>query len=111
MKVEKAEETISQMTLQQIKPISQYLKSQIKQFYDIDVMFAIACLGDDRKDSNDFSTTLERIDTELEIIREARAAAAGRLRTTVALELSPGSMWAAGRLGLRDLGNSLRPYQ
>ena len=72
-------------------------------------MFAIACLGDDRKDSNDFSNTLERIDTELEIIREARAAAAERLRTAVALELSPGSMWAAGRLGLRDLGNGLIP--
>jgi hypothetical protein len=33
------------------------------------------------------------------------------LRTAVALELSPGLMWAAGRLGLRDLGNGLRPRQ
>ncbi len=40
-----------------------------------------------------------------------RLAAAGRLHTAMALELSPGLMWATGRLGLRDLVNGLRSYQ
>ena len=37
-----------------------------------------------------------------------RLAAAGRLRSAVALELSPGLMWAAGRLGPWDIGGGLR---
>ena len=40
-----------------------------------------------------------------------RLAAAGRLRSAVALELSPGLMWAAGRLGPRDIGDGLRSPQ
>jgi hypothetical protein len=42
---------------------------------------------------------------------ENRLAAAGRLRSAVALELSPGLMWAAGRLGPRDIGDGLRSPQ
>ncbi len=42
---------------------------------------------------------------------EDRLAAVGRLRSAVALNFSPGLMWAAGRLGLRDLGNGLRIAQ
>ncbi len=38
---------------------------------------------------------------------QERLAAAGRLRTAVALELSPGLMWAAGRLGLWILETAL----
>ena len=40
-----------------------------------------------------------------------RLAAAGRSRTAVALELTPGLMWASGRLGRRDLGDGHGPHQ
>ena len=54
----------------------------------------------------------ERVNEIIEATKkEYRLAAAGRLRPAVALELSPGLMWAAGRLGPRDIGDGLRSPQ
>ena len=70
--LEKAEATISQMTLQQIKPITEFLTSQIKQFYNCKLMVAIICLGDDKINSNEFNNTLDRIQKVIDIIRQAQ---------------------------------------
>jgi hypothetical protein len=55
------------MTIQQIKQQSEYLKSQIKQYYDFEVMLDIG----ERDQSREFDGVLKRTDTVLKIFREA----------------------------------------
>ena len=72
--LQKVETMISQMNQQQIKQTSEYLKSQIMQYYDLDLMWDIASLKTkeyDEKKSSELSDMIKRIDTVLEIIREA----------------------------------------
>ncbi len=62
------------MNQQQIKQTSEYLKSQIMQYYDLDLMWDIASLKtkeDDEEKSSELSDMIKKIDTVLEIIREA----------------------------------------
>ncbi len=54
---EKAKETISQLNQQQIKQTSDYLKSQIMQYKDFDLMWDITSLiakAKDKKKSREF---------------------------------------------------------
>ena len=73
--LEKVETMMSQMTQQQIRQSSEYIKSHFKQYDDFDMICDIILLIDkvmkDKKKSDELGDTIKRIEKVLEIVQEA----------------------------------------
>jgi len=73
--LEKVEAMMSQMTQQQIKQSSEYIKSHFKQYDDFDMICDIILLINkemkDKKKSDELGDTIKRIEKVLEIVQEA----------------------------------------
>ena len=73
--LEKVETMMSQMTQQQIKQSSEYIKSHFKQYDDFDMICDIILLINkemkDKKKSDELGDTIKRIEEVLDIVQEA----------------------------------------
>ena len=73
--LEKVETMMSEMTQQQIKQSSEYIKSHFKQYDDFDMICDIILLIDkvmkDKKKSDELGDTIKRIEKVLDIVQEA----------------------------------------
>ena len=73
--LEKVETMMSQMTQQQIKQSSEYIKSHFKQYDDFDMICDIILLINkemkDKNKSDELGDTIKRIEEVLDIVQEA----------------------------------------